>query len=78
MLPSEITDTLNAIGHDTTYLSVVDAEGNIVSFIQSVYDEFGSGLVVPGSGFPLHETRRLACSISSRARSTRLRLTNGL
>jgi gamma-glutamyltranspeptidase/glutathione hydrolase len=36
------------------YLSVADADGNMVSFINSVYDYFGSGLVVPGTGFALH------------------------
>lgn len=54
-VPSEISQTLMAMGKDTTYLSVVDNEGNIVSFIQSVYDEFGSGLIPPGTGFPLHD-----------------------
>jgi gamma-glutamyltranspeptidase/glutathione hydrolase len=41
-------------GHDTTYLSVVDREGNMVSLIQSNYDAFGSGIVVAGTGFVLH------------------------
>jgi gamma-glutamyltranspeptidase/glutathione hydrolase len=36
-------------------LTVIDKEGNIVSLIQSVYDEFGTGLVAPGAGFPLHD-----------------------
>lgn len=39
---------------DTTYLAVVDKEGNIASMIQSNYDYFGSGVVVAGMGFPLH------------------------
>lgn len=39
---------------DTTYLAVVDKEGNIASLIQSNYDYFGSGVVVEGMGFPLH------------------------
>jgi gamma-glutamyltranspeptidase / glutathione hydrolase len=39
---------------DTTYLSVVDREGNMVSFIESNYSEFGSGLVADGTGFVLH------------------------
>ena len=40
---------------DTTYLSVVDREGNIVSLIQSNYEAFGAGLVVRGMGFVLQD-----------------------
>jgi gamma-glutamyltranspeptidase / glutathione hydrolase len=36
---------------DTIYLTTADAEGNMVSFIQSNYRGFGSGIVVPGLGF---------------------------
>jgi gamma-glutamyltranspeptidase/glutathione hydrolase len=43
-----------APGDDTIYLSVVDAEGNIVSLIQSNYSGFGSGIVPEGVGFMLH------------------------
>lgn len=39
---------------ETVYLAVADAEGNMVSFINSNYDYFGSGVVVPGTGFALH------------------------
>lgn len=42
-------------GNDTTYLSVVDREGNIVSLIQSNYELFGSGVVAPGTGFALQD-----------------------
>src|SRR6201998_1672637 len=42
------------VGSDTTYLSVVDRDGNMVSLIQSNYDLFGSGIVAPGTGFVLH------------------------
>ena len=42
-------------GNDTTYLSVVDHEGNMVSLIQSNYESFGSGIVAPGTGFALHD-----------------------
>jgi gamma-glutamyltranspeptidase/glutathione hydrolase len=42
-------------GGDTIYLSVVDREGNMVSFIESNYAEFGSGLVADGTGFVLHD-----------------------
>lgn len=38
---------------DTTYLSVVDRDGNIVSLIQSNYDAFGAGITVRGMGFVL-------------------------
>jgi len=38
---------------ETTYLSVVDREGNIVSLIQSNYSAFGSGITVRGMGFVL-------------------------
>jgi gamma-glutamyltranspeptidase/glutathione hydrolase len=54
VLPSELTAVLNAQGRDTTYLTVVDKDGNIISLIQSLYSEFGTGLVVPGTGVILH------------------------
>jgi gamma-glutamyltranspeptidase / glutathione hydrolase len=38
---------------DTTYLTAVDREGNIVSLIQSNYSSFGSGITVRGMGFIL-------------------------
>lgn len=37
----------------TVYLAAADGEGNLVSFIQSNYHGFGSGVVVPGSGIAL-------------------------
>ncbi|MFZ0787802.1 MAG: gamma-glutamyltransferase [Candidatus Acidiferrales bacterium] len=40
---------------DTTYLTVVDSAGNMVSLIQSNYAEFGSGLVADGTGFALQD-----------------------
>jgi len=42
------------LGH-TTYLSAVDKDGNIVSFIQSISEIFGSGIAVNGMGFLLHD-----------------------
>jgi gamma-glutamyltranspeptidase / glutathione hydrolase len=41
-------------GGDTTYLTVVDREGNMVSLIQSNYSGFGSGIVAEDTGFALH------------------------
>ena len=38
---------------ETIYLSVADADGNMVSFINSVFEYFGSGVVAPGTGFVL-------------------------
>ena len=35
---------------DTVWLGVIDGAGNAVSMIQSIYHEFGSGLVLPTSG----------------------------
>jgi gamma-glutamyltranspeptidase/glutathione hydrolase len=42
------------VGTDTTFLTVVDRDGNMVSLIQSNFNEFGSGIVAPGTGFVLH------------------------
>jgi gamma-glutamyltranspeptidase / glutathione hydrolase len=39
---------------ETIYLTTADSAGNMVSFINSLYSEFGSGIVVPGTGFALH------------------------
>ncbi len=37
-------------GGDTVWLGAMDAHGNVVSYIQSLYHEFGSGFVLPESG----------------------------
>ncbi|MEJ2217012.1 MAG: gamma-glutamyltransferase [Gemmatimonadota bacterium] len=42
-----------ASSSETIYLAVADSAGNMVSFINSNYWEFGSGIVVPGTGFAL-------------------------
>jgi gamma-glutamyltranspeptidase/glutathione hydrolase len=38
----------------TVYLCTADAEGRMVSYIQSNFRGFGSGVVVPGTGISLH------------------------
>jgi len=50
----DVQPGLIAGGNDTTYLSVVDRDGNMVSLIQSNYSAFGSGIVAAGTGFVLH------------------------
>ncbi len=57
---SEIGDTASALppaalpaSHDTVYLCTADDSGNMVSFIQSNYMGFGSGVVVPGTGISM-------------------------
>jgi gamma-glutamyltranspeptidase / glutathione hydrolase len=47
---------------NTIYLSVVDREGNIASLIQSVYQSFGSGVVVDDFGFAL-QNRGAMCDM---------------
>ena len=44
---------------DTILLEVMDRDHNAVSFIYSIYGGFGSGLVAPGTGFPLQNRAAL-------------------
>jgi len=39
---------------DTIVLSTADKDGNMVSWVNSNFNEFGSGITVPGYGFVLH------------------------
>ncbi len=41
------------VGHDTVYLTTADADGMMVSMIQSNYRGFGSGIVIPGTGISM-------------------------
>ncbi|AQV03085.1 gamma-glutamyltransferase family protein [Desulfococcus multivorans] len=45
----------------TVYLAAADRTGMMVSFIQSNYAGFGSGIVVPGTGISLHNRGRGFC-----------------
>ena len=45
----------------TAYVCTGDREGNMVSLIQSSYDDFGAGIVVPGTGINLQNR---GCSFS--------------
>jgi gamma-glutamyltranspeptidase/glutathione hydrolase len=44
----------DGLSGDTVYLSAVDADGNAVSWIQSLFGSFGSRLVEPETGVVLH------------------------
>lgn len=50
--------------HGTVYLSTADATGKMVSFIQSNYMGFGSGVVIPNTGISLQNR---ACGFSLHA-----------
>ncbi len=39
---------------DTIYMTVADGQGNVVSLIQSLFDNFGSGIVAGDTGIALH------------------------
>ncbi len=43
-----------ALPGDTIVLSAADGDGNMVSWVNSNFAEFGSGITVPGYGFVLH------------------------
>lgn len=51
MTPQSMGDPVGG----TVYLATADRWGNMVSFIFSVYDTFGSGVTVPGYGFVLND-----------------------
>jgi len=51
-LASPPAGEINA-GSDTTYFTIVDKDGNAVSFINSLFDSFGSGIVAGDTGIVL-------------------------
>ena len=59
VLPAELAAAMEGKAADTTYLTVIDQDGNIVSLIQSNFSSFGTGLVAPGTGFALQNRGQL-------------------
>ena len=54
---------------DTVWMGAVDSAGRAVSFIQSIYHEFGSGVVLQGSGINW-QNRGCSFSLDERALNT--------
>ena len=52
-------------GGDTVWLGATDKYGNSVSFIQSIYWEFGSGLILPKTGITM-QNRGISFSLDSK------------
>ena len=50
---SDLPPVALPVGHDTVYLCAADAEGRMISFIQSNFLGFGSGIVIPGTGISM-------------------------
>ena len=59
------------------YVSAVDGQGNACSLINSIFSDFGSGMVVPGTGIVLHNRYRGAVRRWTRATATRWRRASG-
>ncbi|RIA55390.1 gamma-glutamyltransferase family protein [Dichotomicrobium thermohalophilum] len=53
-------------GNDTIWMGAVDADGRVVSFIQSIYWEYGSGVVSPATGV-LWQNRGISFSLDPSA-----------
>ncbi|MDC0228145.1 gamma-glutamyltransferase family protein [Alphaproteobacteria bacterium] len=53
----------SSIGGDTVWLGASDKYGNTVSFIQSIYWEFGSGLILPKTGITM-QNRGISFSLN--------------
>ena len=61
---------------DTIYMTVADGKGNVVSLIQSLFSDFGSGIVAGDTGIVLHN-RGSGVQPDRRTSRIRLRRTSG-
>ena len=57
----------------TVYLCATDEQGMMVSLIQSIADNFGSHVVVPGTGIPLQNRAACRCDHCRGSRAARAR-----
>ncbi len=55
---NDVDQTVPCRQSDTIYLCVVDKDRLAISFINSVYHAWGSGIVLPKAGFALHDRGR--------------------
>ena len=51
---------------DTIYLTVADAQANVVSLIQSLFESFGAAIVASDTGITLHNRRSGSSSLPQR------------
>lgn len=56
----------SSIGGDTVWLGATDSYGNTISFIQSIYWEFGSGLILPNTGITM-QNRGISFSLDKKS-----------
>jgi gamma-glutamyltranspeptidase/glutathione hydrolase len=54
MAPDQDLDFTGHDRGDTIYMTVADGQGNVVSLIQSLFSDFGSGIVAGDTGIVLH------------------------
>ncbi len=60
-----LSSSLKKASGDTVWLGAIDKNGNSVSFIQSIYWEFGSGLFLPETGITM-QNRGISFSLDKR------------
>jgi gamma-glutamyltranspeptidase / glutathione hydrolase len=51
---AELAPPFGPAHRDTVFLAIVDRDQNTIAFINSIFDDFGSGIVAPASGIILH------------------------